>query len=321
MAALTQLRTLVMYLDICDGNLQEGSMRFDVNVSVKKKGDATLGTRTETKNLNSIRYVGQAIEYEARRQILLVMNGQKVTQETRLWDPNKKESRSLRSKEDAHDYRYFPDPDLPTLVVSDQMLDDVRRSIPELPEQKMARFCTELQLTEYDAKVLISDKALADYFEAALALHSNGKAIANWIINDVLRVMKTTDADESVGFSPEACPLPPDSIASLVKLIDSKTITGKIAKVLFEEMISSDQKNPAALAKSKNLIVERDSTALQAMIDEIIRNNDKEVAKYLGGREQVFGFFVGQVMKMSKGLADPEDVTKLLKDSLGKLKQ
>jgi len=318
MAALTQLRTLVMYLEICDGNLQEGSMRFDVNVSVKKKGETKLGTRTETKNLNSIRYVGQAIEYEARRQILLLINGQTVTQETRLWDANKKESRSLRSKEDAHDYRYFPDPDLPALVLSEEMLSGVKNSLPELPDAKMTRFSTDLQLSEYDAKLLVSDKALADYFEAALALHSNGKAIANWIINDVLRVMKNTEVDESVGFSPAACPLPPESIASLVRMIDEKTITGKIAKVLFEEMVASDQKDPAILAKEKNLIVERDSSALQAMIDKILSDNEKEVAKYLGGREQVFGFFVGQVMKMTKGMADPEEVNKLLKDSLDK---
>lgn len=320
MAALTQLRTIVMYLEINDGNLQEGSLRFDVNVSVKKKGSDTLGTRTETKNLNSIRYVGQAIEYEARRQILALEAGQSIVQETRLWDPNRKESRSLRSKEDAHDYRYFPDPDLPALVLSESTVSEVKASLPELPDGKMKRFCEQLQLSDYDAKLLVSDKALADYFEEALRLHSNGKAIANWIINDVLRVMKTTSSDEGIGFSRTTCPLPPESIASLVRLIDQKTITGKIAKLLFEEMVSSDQKDPAALAKSKNLIVERDSSALQIMIDEILKNNEKEVAKYLAGREQVFGFFVGQVMKMSRGLADPEDVTRLIKESLAKLK-
>jgi aspartyl-tRNA(Asn)/glutamyl-tRNA(Gln) amidotransferase subunit B len=320
MGALTQLRTIAMYLEICDGNLQEGSLRFDVNVSVKRKGETTLGTRTETKNLNSIRYVGQAIEYEARRQILALEAGQRIVQETRLWDPNRKESRSMRSKEDAHDYRYFPDPDLPALMLTEDTVAKVKASLPELPDQKMTRFCDQLQLSDYDAKVLVSDKALADYFEAALKLHSNGKAIANWIINDVLRVMKSTSSDESIGFSRNACPVPPESIASLVRLIDNKTITGKIAKQLFEDLVVSDEKDPAVLAKQKNLIVERDESALRVMVDEILANNPKEVAKYLDGRDQVFGFFVGQAMKMSRGLADPEEVTKLFNESLAKLR-
>ena len=231
MAYMRTLRQIVMYLGVCDGNLQEGSMRADANVSVRKKGAGKLGQRTEMKNINSPRYLGQAIEFEARRQILELEAGRSIVQETRLWDPDRKESRPMRSKEDAHDYRYFPDPDLLPVIIHESEIERVRAALPELPRDKTKRLIEKLGLSPYDAAVLVSEKAIADYFEAALALHANAKGIANWVINEVLRVVKSKSGEDGSDIAQAG--IPAASVAALVKLIDDGTISGKIAKDVF----------------------------------------------------------------------------------------
>jgi aspartyl-tRNA(Asn)/glutamyl-tRNA(Gln) amidotransferase subunit B len=315
MAYLRGLRTLVMYLGVCDGNMQEGSLRADANVSVRKKGDAELGQRTELKNLNSARFLGQAIDAEARRQVHELEAGRKIVQETRLWDPDKKESRAMRTKEDAHDYRYFPDPDLMPVVVSEEAIAHAEAQLPELPREKSARYEHKLGLKAGDAKQLASDKALADYFEAALALHDNATAVANWILNEVLRVVTEKKGGDDT--SVESAGIPAAAIAGLVRLIDDGTITGKIAKQVFAELAAGAGDDPAKIVEEKGWKVERDTGALSAIIDELIAANDKQVAQYRAGKGKVLGFFVGQVMKKTQGKADPAEVNRLLKEKLG----
>jgi aspartyl-tRNA(Asn)/glutamyl-tRNA(Gln) amidotransferase subunit B len=316
MEAFRALRSIVTYLGICDGNLQEGSMRCDVNVSVRKKGETKLGTRTEMKNLNSMRFVGQAIEYEARRQILILEEGGAVSQETRLWDTNRKESRPMRSKEEAHDYRYFPDPDLLPLIVPNEQVNGIKQNLPELKEAKAARF-RSLGLTEYDASVITDDIALANYFEDTLKTHNNAKGIANWVINDVLRLGASKNADDEEGTGCiQSCPIAPTSIAELVKLIDERVITGKIAKTIFEQMATNPERRPIDLVKEGGFVVERDTEALKAVVANVIAANPAEVAKWKAGRTNVAGFLMGQIMKATQGKADPVDATALLEEAL-----
>jgi aspartyl-tRNA(Asn)/glutamyl-tRNA(Gln) amidotransferase subunit B len=301
MAYVRALRTLVMHLDVCDGNMQEGSLRADANVSVRKKGDPELGQRTELKNLNSVRFLGQAIEDEARRQVRELQEGRPIVQETRLWDADKKESRSMRGKEDAHDYRYFPDPDLLPIVISEEELARAQAALPELPRARAARYADEVGLKPTDARMLAGDKALAAYFEQALAAHGNARALANWIVHE---------GAMTEGVSALA-------LAQLVKLIDDGTITGKIAKQVFAELATGPSDDPAQIVADKGWKVERDSGALGALIDELIASNDKQVAQYRAGKGRVLGFFVGQVMKKTQGQADPAAVNRLIKDKLG----
>ena len=308
---LKQLHQIVTWLGICDGNMEEGSFRCDANVSVMPVGSSTLGTRAEVKNVNSFKFVKQAIEYEIQRQIDLIEDGGTVVQETRLFDPNSGKTRSMRSKEEAHDYRYFPDPDLVPLVISDQWIERSRSELPELPEQRQHRFMAELGLLPYDAEVLTASRALADYFEAGVAAGGHANAVGNWIMGEITRALNDS------GTSIEACPVSPGELAELLKLIDNGTISGKIAKTVFDEMWTSG-KTPRIIVEEQGLVQLSDSGAIETIIDEIIAANAGQVEEYRGGKEKVFGFFVGQVMKASRGKANPAVVNELL---LNKLKR
>ncbi len=275
-----------------------------------RSAPTTLGTRAEIKNVNSFKFVKQAIEYEIQRQIDLIEDGGTVVQETRLFDPNNGTTRSMRSKEEAHDYRYFPDPDLVPLVIGQEWIESVRSGLPELPEQRRLRFASELGLPEYDAEVLTASRALADYFEAGVAAHGNAKAVSNWVMGEITRALNDS------GTQIEACPVTPVQLAELLKLIDSGTISGKIAKTVFDGMWQSG-KAPQLIVEEQGLVQVSDSGAIETIIDEIMAANSGQVDEYRGGKEKVFGFFVGQVMKASKGKANPAVVNELL---LSKLK-
>ncbi len=309
-AYLKKLYQIVTWLGICDGNMEEGSFRCDANVSVMPVGADKFGTRAEIKNVNSFKFVKQAIEYEIQRQIELIEDGGTVVQETRLFDPNSGRTRSMRGKEEAHDYRYFPDPDLVPLVIGEEWVERSRGELPELPLQRQQRFMDDLGLPEYDADVLTASRSLADYFEAGVAAGGNPKAVANWIMGEVTRCLNDN------GLSIEACPVSPRLLADLLKLIDGGTISGKIAKTVFDEMWRSG-KEPGVIVQEQGLVQVSDTGAIEAIIDEIMAANAGQVEEYRGGKEKVFGFFVGQVMKASKGKANPAVVNDLL---LAKLK-
>jgi aspartyl-tRNA(Asn)/glutamyl-tRNA(Gln) amidotransferase subunit B len=306
---LKQLHQIVTWLGICDGNMEEGSFRCDANVSVMPVGSDTFGTRAEIKNVNSFKFVKQAIEYEIQRQIDLIEDGGTVVQETRLFDPNSGTTRSMRSKEEAHDYRYFPDPDLVPLVIDDGWVERSRHELPELPEQRQKRFINELGLPPYDTDVLTASRALADYFEAGVAAGGNAKGVANWIMGEITRSLNDS------GTSIEACPVAPAQLAELLQLIDNGTISGKIAKTVFDEMWKSG-KAPQAIVAEQGLVQVSDTGAIEGIIDEIMAANAGQVEEYRGGKEKVFGFFVGQVMKASKGKANPAVVNELLLNKL-----
>ncbi len=317
MALFRELRRLVVWLGVCDGNLDEGSMRADCNVSVRKKGSDVLGTRTETKNINSIRYVGDAIAFEARRQVQELEAGRAIVQETRLWDPDRQESRSMRGKEEAHDYRYFPDPDLPPLVVTEDEIAAVVASLPELPRVKAARFVSALGLSLYDAGVLCADRDTADYFERALAAHGNAKGVANWVINEALRAAKQKAGD---GATASASGIPPEALAGVVALVDAQTITGKVAKDVFAELVAGRGTDPAQIVADRGWQVVRDEGALAQAVEDVLAANAAEVAKYLAGKDKVLGFLTGAVMKATRGKAQPADVNRALAQRLAALK-
>jgi aspartyl-tRNA(Asn)/glutamyl-tRNA(Gln) amidotransferase subunit B len=306
---LKQLHQIVTWLGICDGNMEEGSFRCDANVSVMPVGSETFGTRAEIKNVNSFKFVKLAIEYEIQRQIDLIEDGGKVVQETRLFDPNSGKTRSMRSKEEAHDYRYFPDPDLVPLVISSEWVERSRKELPELPEQRQQRFIDELALPVYDVEVLTASRALADYFEACVAAGCNAKTVGNWIMGEITRSLNDS------GTAIESCPVAPVQLAELLKLIDNGTISGKIAKTVFDEMWKSG-KTPQTIVEEQGLVQVSDSSAIEGIIDEIMAANAGQVEEYRGGKEKVFGFFVGQVMKASKGKANPSVVNELLLNKL-----
>ncbi|TWJ17549.1 Asp-tRNA(Asn)/Glu-tRNA(Gln) amidotransferase subunit GatB [Geobacter argillaceus] len=309
-AYLKKLHQIVVYLGICDGNMEEGSFRCDANVSVMPVGADRFGTRTETKNVNSFRFVKQAIEYEIERQIEVIEDGGKIVQETRLFDPNSGETRSMRGKEDAHDYRYFPDPDLVPLVISNDWVDEVQLSLPELPEAKMQRYQAELGLPPYDAEVLTASLPLAEYYETCLAAGAQAKVAANWVMGEVTRGLN------DAGLEIAACPVAPEQLVALLQLIEKGTISGKIAKTVFDEMWQHGGE-PAKIVKEKGLVQVSDTGEIEKIIDEIMAANMGQVEEYRGGKEKVFGFFVGQVMRASKGKANPAVVNELL---LSKLK-
>ncbi len=317
MAYYKALREVVVHLGICDGNLQEGSMRADANVSVRKKGSGALGQRTETKNLNSIRFLGQAIEAEAHRQVVELSAGGTIKAQTRLWDADKKESRVMREKEEADDYRYFPDPDLPPVVLTAADLATIESGMSELPRARRARYQDTLGLAPEAAATLCADLALAEYFEQAAAGHKNPVSVANWILNDLSRLMgeRRTDDDEG-GFSAATVGIPPAAIAGLVTLIDDKVISSTIAKKVFAELAADPGLRPADIVEAKGWRVQRDEGALRALIDEIVAQNPDQVAQYKAGKDKLFAFFVGQVMKRTKGQADPADVRRLLQAAL-----
>ncbi len=304
-AYLKKLHQIVVYLGICDGNMEEGSFRCDANVSVMPVGSDTFGTRTETKNVNSFRFVKQAIEHEIERQIEVIEDGGRIVQETRLFDPNTCTTRSMRGKEEAHDYRYFPDPDLVPLVISDDWVEDARLSLPELPEAKRARYLAELGLSEYDAEVMTATRELAEYFEACTALFPQPKSVANWVMGELTRALN--EDGKSIADSP----VTPRLLADLLLLIDKGTISGKIAKTVFDEMYKTGLE-PAAIVEEKGLVQVSDTGEIERIIDEIMAANAGQVEEFRGGKEKVFGFFVGQVMRASKGKANPAVVNELL---------
>jgi aspartyl-tRNA(Asn)/glutamyl-tRNA(Gln) amidotransferase subunit B len=306
---LTQLKDILGYAEVSDVNMEEGSLRCDANVSLRPVGQKELGTRTEIKNINSFKFVQKALEYEIERQTKVLDRGETVVQETRLYDADKGVTFPMRSKEEAHDYRYFPEPDLVPIVCDAAWVDAVQKSLPEMPEQKRKRFVSAYGLPEYDAGVLTTSKALADYFESCVKLFDHSKTISNWIMGDLLRELKNNDQDI------EDCPVTPERITDLLKLIDNGTISGKMAKTVFEEMYSSGQP-PAEIVKAQGLTQITDESALLAMVDKVIAANPTQVADYKGGKDKLMSFFVGQVMKASKGQANPALVNQYLKDKL-----
>jgi aspartyl-tRNA(Asn)/glutamyl-tRNA(Gln) amidotransferase subunit B len=305
-AYLKKLHQIVVYLGICDGNLEEGSFRCDANVSLMPKGSNVFGTRAELKNINSFKFIKQAIEYEIERQAEILDEGGRVIQETRLFDPNTGTTRSMRGKEEAHDYRYFPDPDLVPVLIEPAWIDEVRATLPELPEAKLTRFMSELGLPEYDAEVLSASRPLAQYFEDTVALFNQPKMVSNWVMGEVTRSLNDDNNREIT-----ECPVTPALLAELLKLIEKGTISGKIAKTVFDEMYKTG-KEPAVIVQEKGLVQVSDTGAIEAMVDEVLEKNPGQVEQYRGGKETVFGFFVGQVMKASKGKANPQVVNELL---------
>lgn len=303
------IRQIVRYLGVCDGNLEEGSMRCDCNVSVRKVGDEKLGTRTELKNINSFRFVEKAIEYEIERQIDLVERGEKVIQETRLWDADKNKTFTMRSKEEAQDYRYFPDPDLLPLIVSDELIGKMKAELPELPIARKNRFVTAHGLPEHDAEVLTGEKDLADYYEETAKVSKNFKGASNWIMTELLRELNNNNIEI------KASPIRPAQLGQLIVLIDQGAISGKIAKTAFSEMWKTG-KDPEVIVKEKGLVQVSDPAALEKIIDEVLAANTQQVAGYKSGKTNLFGFFVGAVMKASKGQANPELVNQILQKKL-----
>ena len=309
-AYLKKLHQLVVYLGICDGNMQEGSFRCDANVSVRKVGAPKFGTRTETKNVNSFRYVEKAIEYEIERQIEVIEAGGTIRQETRLFNPDTGETKAMRSKEDANDYRYFPDPDLLPVICSPEYIAAIKASLPELPEAKRARFVTEFGLSDYDAKTLTSSRELAAYYEAVVA--SSGaepKLCANWVATDLLGALNKM----SKGI--EESPISAEAFAALLKRIADKTINGKIAKDVFEAMVAGEG-TADEIIKSRGLVQVTDESAIIAAIDDVIARNPQQLADYRGGKDKLYGFFVGQAMKATQGKANPDALNRLLKERL-----
>lgn len=306
-AYLTKLRTIVRYLGTCDGNMDEGSMRADVNVSVRRPGEP-FGTRCEIKNVNSIRFVGQAIEYEARRQIGLLEDGGKIDQETRLFDPTRGETRSMRSKEEAHDYRYFPDPDLLPLEFDQAYVDALAVDLPELPDAKKERLITSLGLSVYDASILVSEKAIADYFEK-VAVGRDGKTAANWVINELLGALNKAGKDI------ENAPVSPDQLGDIIDLIKEETISGKIAKDLFE-IVWNESGDPRAIVKDRRMEQVTDSGEIERAVDQVISANPDK-AEQARAKPSMAGWFVGQVMKATGGKANPQAVNALVKARLG----
>lgn len=306
---LKTLRSLVMYLSICDGNMQEGSFRCDANVSVRRKGDPKLGTRTELKNLNSFRFIERAINYEVERQIALIENGEKIVQETRLYDPNKNETRSMRGKEEAHDYRYFPDPDLLPLVITKEQIERVRTTLPELPQQKRERFMQEYNLSPYDASVLVSSQALANYFETVVQASGSPKLAANWVTGELLGALNKSDLEITES------PVSAKDLGKLVSRIVDNTISGKIAKTIFEALLNQEGDVDQIIEK-RGLKQVTDTTAIEQLIDKILTENPQHVAEYRAGKEKLFGFFVGQAMKASGGKMNPQQLNEILKKKL-----
>ncbi|OBS08030.1 Asp-tRNA(Asn)/Glu-tRNA(Gln) amidotransferase subunit GatB [Acidihalobacter prosperus] len=309
-AYMKKIHTLVRYLGICDGNMQEGSFRCDANVSVRPKGQREFGTRTETKNLNSFRYVERAINHEIERQIDIIEGGGSVVQETRLYDPNKDETRSMRSKEEANDYRYFPDPDLLPLVIDPAFLESVREALPELPDEKKHRFMTHHGLSAYDAGVLTASRELADYYEAVVqACGGHAKLAANWVMGDFSAFLNKDNRE--IADSPVSAAM----LGGLLARIEDNTISGKIAKEVFEAMWAGEG-DADAVIEARGLKQITDTSAIEAIIDEIIAANPAQVEQYRGGKDKLFGFFVGQAMKATQGKANPQQLNELLKRKL-----
>ena len=305
---IKKLRSIMRYLGTCDGNMQEGSLRADVNVSVRKLGSDKLGTRCEIKNVNSIKFMQMAIEYEANRQAELLEEGNVVDQETRLFDTKKNRTRSMRSKEDAHDYRYFPDPDLLPLEFDDQFIENIKKEIPELPDQKKNRFIEKFKLSPYEATILVSDLDTSKFFEKVIE-KSDIKLSANWITGELFALLNENNLEISES------PISPENLSKLINLISDGTISGKIAKTIFEIM-SKEDKDPNIIVEEKGLKQESDPKALEDLIQKVLSSNKDKVNEYKSGKDKLFGFFVGQVMKESKGKGNPQMINKILKEKL-----
>jgi aspartyl-tRNA(Asn)/glutamyl-tRNA(Gln) amidotransferase subunit B len=308
---MKKVHTLVRYLEICDGNMQEGSFRCDANVSLRKPGADKFGTRAEIKNLNSFRFVERAINYEVERQVEVLESGGKVVQETRLYDPDKGETRSMRSKEEANDYRYFPDPDLLPVELAAAFIDSVRASLPELPDHKAARFAAQYGLSAYDAGVLTASRELAAYYEEVVReAPQDPKLAANWVMGELAAALNKEALDVDAG------KLAPARLAGLLKRISDQTISGKIAKEVFEAMWSEGS-GADAVIEAKGLRQITDSSAIERVIDEVMTSNPGQLAEYRSGKDKLFGFFVGQVMKATAGKANPARLNELLRRKLG----
>ena len=310
-AYLKGLRNILMYLEICDGNMEEGSFRCDANISLRPFGQEEFGIRAELKNMNSFRNVQRAIEYEVERQREILEQGGRVIQETRLWDAEKNVSRSMRGKEEAHDYRYFPDPDLLPVQVDQAWIASVRKTLPELPREKRERFMAAYGLPAADAGVLVGSRALAAYFEAAVAAAGNARMVGNWMLSELLRYLN--DEKKTI----ESCPVSPEGLASLLKLIENGTISGKIAKQVFSSMYAEGNNDAAGIVKAQGLVQIDDSEALGEIIKQVLAAHPGEVDKFKQGKTKVFGFLVGQVMRETKGKANPGLVNELLRRELG----
>jgi len=312
---MRQIRRLVRYLGICDGNLEEGSLRCDANVSVRRRGEERLGTKTEVKNLNSFRNLERALEYEIQRQIAVLEAGGQIQPETRLWDAVRQETRPMRTKEQAHDYRYFPEPDLVPVVVTQEWLEQVRAQLPELPLQRKQRFMAQYGLPAYDAGVLCEERAVADYFEACCAALRQPsieryKLVSNWIMTEVLRLLEKPE-------EPSNIPLPAEHLADLVELYAEGTISSRIAKDVFAEAVETG-KSPRTIVQERNLVQVSDTAWLSQLVESVLAEHPDAVAKYRGGRTNVLGFLVGQVLQRSQGRANPKLVTQLLQERLQK---
>ena len=308
-AYLRKLRAILRYLDISDGNMEEGSFRCDANVSLRPRGQAALGTRTELKNINSFRFVEKALHYEIQRQREILEDGGRVVQETRLWDDAQNRTYAMRGKEEAHDYRYFPDPDLLPLVIDDAWIETLRQGLPELPDARRRRYVADFGLPDYDAEVLTGARELADYFEACVAAGAAAKPAANWIMGHLLGLLKAENRDF------DRIPVPAPALAELLRLIDDGTISGKIAKTVFDEMAAGG-KTAAAIVAEKGLVQISDAGKIGAVVDRILAANAGQVEAYRSGKTKIFGFFVGQVMKETRGKANPQVVNDLLRQRL-----
>ena len=306
---LKKIHSIVRYLEISDGNMAEGSMRCDANVSVRKKGETTLGTRTEIKNVNSFRFVEKAINYEIKRQVDLLLKGEEITQDTILYDSIKDETRPMRSKEFANDYRYFPEPDLLPVILESNFIEEVKQNLPELLEEKKIRFMNEFELSDYDADVLVADKGMASYYENVVQLTKEPKLSANWVMGDLSAFLNKENLDiVDTRVSHE-------NLAKLIQRISDNTISGKIAKEIFEIMWD-DNNDPDAIIEERGLKQVTDSSEIESLVDKILEDNPNQLSQFRSGKEKLFGFFVGQVMKASGGKANPSQVNEILKSKL-----
>ncbi|WP_457576642.1 Asp-tRNA(Asn)/Glu-tRNA(Gln) amidotransferase subunit GatB [Desulfomarina sp.] len=308
-AYLKKIHLILRYLDICDGNMQEGSFRCDANISLRPKGQDKMGTRTELKNMNSFRNVQSALEFEVRRQRDILLDGEQVVQETLLWNPDRNCTESMRGKEDAHDYRYFPCPDLIPVKIDEEWIEEIRRSLPELPDQKRSRFIREYDLPEYDADILTGDRDLSEFFEKAVLTGAGPKKTSNWIMTELLRELK--------GLSVLECKVTPEYLGSLISMVEKGTISGKIAKTVFLDMMDTG-KDPHLIVKEKNLLQVSDEGELRALVQEIVAANPSQAEDFREGKTKLMGFFVGQLMKRTKGKANPQMANKLFADELNK---
>lgn len=306
---LRKLRAILQYLEICTGDMEKGTFRCDANVSVRPKGQKEFGTRTELKNMNSFRHVEKALEYEIKRQIAVSEGGEQVIQETRLWDVDQGITVSMRGKEEAHDYRYFPDPDLVPLRIEEPWIEKIRKNLPELPDQKKERFIGQYQIPEYDAEILTATKAMANYFEECVSFFPEPKTISNWMMGDLLRELKRDEREI------DQCPVTPKHLAEMLSMIKDGTISGKIAKEVFEEMYRTGE-YPTGIVKEKGWVQIVDKGEIEGVIGKVVEANPKQVEDYRNGKEKIFGFFVGEVMKQTKGKANPKLVNELLKKKL-----